>query len=253
LKLLRILQKQLGSPSIIKYLEKLTASKIYTKLPHGCEPAIDIQYRFQTYQMQTIFDVGANIGQSAIAFRENYPNSAIYSFEPVKATFEKLKHETQNLNIQCFNYALGKAEEKAQMLVDEHNPFSVSNALVKERTIVQHYQTEQVQIKSLDLFTKDQEVTNINYLKIDTEGNDLNVLKGSKECLSQQKIDFVEAELGMNPYNQDHVPFADVVDYLRGYKYHLFGIYEQLHDFKLQKPILRRCNTVFISERMMNQ
>ena len=57
---------------------------------------------------QVIFDIGANIGQSAIAFHALFPSAQIYSFEPVPDCFEELNVRTSGiLNIHTFNIALG--------------------------------------------------------------------------------------------------------------------------------------------------
>ncbi|WP_295668241.1 FkbM family methyltransferase, partial [uncultured Mucilaginibacter sp.] len=49
------------------------------------------------------FDIGANIGNYTLELRNYFPNALIYSFEPVKSTFEKLQNNTINTNINLYN------------------------------------------------------------------------------------------------------------------------------------------------------
>lgn len=58
-----------------------------------------------------IFDIGAHHGHVSRMFRELFPTSIIYAFEPFKESFEKLKANTaSDPRIKAFNYGLGKQE-----------------------------------------------------------------------------------------------------------------------------------------------
>jgi FkbM family methyltransferase len=53
-------------------------------------------------------DVGANFGQFAKFINKLFPESNIYSFEPIKECFDKLKlNNPEIVNYKIFNYALG--------------------------------------------------------------------------------------------------------------------------------------------------
>lgn len=63
----------------------------------------------------TIFDVGANVGQYSILLKDVFGDRVdIYSFEPSKITFEKLKSNTSNLsNIFLHNFGFGEENTKS--------------------------------------------------------------------------------------------------------------------------------------------
>lgn len=84
-------------------------------------------------------------------------------------------------------------------------------------------------------------------MKVDTEGHDLEVLQGGEKLLTEQKIDVIQVEAGMNPSNRHHVPFEALKSYLESKSYLLFGIYEQTGEFMSGHPVMRRANCVFIS------
>jgi hypothetical protein len=89
----------------------------------------------------------------------------------------------------------------------------------------------------------------IDFLKIDTEGHDLEVLHGFLPRLGQ--VDFVEVEAGMNPYNTTHVPFDRLAGFLREAGFHLAHIFQQKMEWKRGgQPVLRRCNPLFVNRRL---
>jgi len=113
--------------------------------------------------------------------------------------------------------------------------------------------TEDVDIVTLDEFCFAREIEKVNYLKIDTEGEDLEVLRGGENMLKEQRIDFVEVEAGMHAGNKRHVSFEALKDYLESRSYLLFGIYGQVHEWPTKEPHLRRTNPVFVSRRMIGR
>jgi hypothetical protein len=88
-------------------------------------------------------------------------------------------------------------------------------------------------------------------LKIDTEGNDLDVLQGGEILLANKAIDVVEVEASMNKHNRTHVPFEKFKSFLEDRDYFLFGVYEQVHELWSGDPQLRRANLVFLSENLI--
>ncbi len=211
----------------------------------------DISNRFPNYHLKTIFDVGANVGQSALNYISKYPSAVIYCFEPIKESYDQLLKNVDNKNqVLCFNLAFGDFSRKGNMI---SNGTSTMNRLVHEEieSFGDTQKIESVNISTVDEFCNANEINNISYLKIDTEGGDLNVLKGSKNILSTKIVDFVEVEAGMNPNNKHHVPFEALKKFLEGHNYFIFGIYEQVREWPERKPNLRRANVVFISEKMI--
>jgi hypothetical protein len=64
--------------------------------------------------------------------------------------------------------------------------------------------------------------------------------------LQGERVDIVQVEAGMNPLNKLHVPISDFLNFLSGYGYYLFQIYEQRLE-QDGRPLLRRSNPVFVS------
>ena len=238
--------------SIIK---KTTGLSLYKQLPFGTDPFEDVKRRMTGYDFKTFLDVGANVGQTAIHIRTAFPKAIIHSVEPIKNTFKILQQNTQGYNVITHNIGLGAKNEIIEVHIDEGNTNSTINSLVKENNeiISGKTVTEKIQVLTANDFCKEQNITHIDYLKIDTEGYDLEVIKGAVTLIESNAIGFIEAEVSMNPGNTFHVSFEEVKKYLEQHNYFLFGLYEQVLEWKIQAPVLRRSNALFISGALVKQ
>ena len=111
--------------------------------------------------------------------------------------------------------------------------------------------SETVRMDTLDNVCRELSVGHISFLKIDTEGHDLDVLRGGRELLREHRVDVIETEVGMGPDNERHVPYGEIVSYLEGLQYRVFGLYEQVPEWPTGQPHLRRSNAVLISSRLI--
>jgi FkbM family methyltransferase len=232
--------------------EKVTGLKIFRIYPLGINPVYDVKRILHNTDFSILFDIGANLGQSTKNFIEFFPNATIYSFEPANASFTELqKLFNKRDKVKCFNIALSNENGNLNFFINKKNPFSTMNSLLKEEKLDKSndYEIQNVETQTLDFFCKNKNINHINYLKVDTEGNDLSVLKGAEKMLANSSIDIIQVEVGMNPTNKFHNSFDEVKQYLQEYKYFLFGIYDQSHEWVEQKPILRRCDALFISKK----
>jgi FkbM family methyltransferase len=233
-------------------VEGLAGIRIYRALPRGIDLFDDIKNYLPNLRVNIIFDVGANIGQSAKTYLKKYHAASIYCFEPVDATFRQLQKNLRgHNNIQSFKLALGVANGTGQMILDGNSDMFFLLNTAQDVEVNSKSRTEQVDVGTLDSFCGSHNVTSINYLKIDTEGGDFNVLTGAVNMLAKQQIDLVEVEAGTNPGNKRHVSLEKLKAFLEDRRYFLFGIYEQENEWPKKQPHLRRINPVFISDKVI--
>jgi FkbM family methyltransferase len=238
----------MGMRSIVQSgIERMIGARIMRTMPHGVDLFADLRIQLPATPIATIFDVGANIGQSAQHYRKAFPTANLYCFEPVQATFDRLSALLQDDKAaQCFRLAFGRTAGTGEIAVGQHSDQASLTARPADTTHV-----ESVQIATLDSFCASRALDRIGLLKIDTEGGDLTVLEGAHSLLADQKIDVIEVEAGMSPRNARHVPFEAFTAHLGARNYFLFGIYEQVLEWTTREPNLRRVNPVFISERVI--
>jgi len=125
-----------------------------------------------------VFDVGANIGQTAIEYADWAKE--VWSFEPLPHLFEVAQSNVNDNN--CSNVKLHQVA-----ISDKHD--TVKMVAVKSNDGQSHispkgdYEVSAIPLDSLEI----PEGRNVNYLKIDVEGHELSVIRGAKNLISKHK------------------------------------------------------------------
>jgi len=132
----------------------------------------------------TIFDVGANIG--IISVTAAGQSKQVVSIEPDKTNFARLIENLRlnNIsNVTTLNIGLGSRKEVKKLYkVVESNPGM--NRIMDEELDVPY---NEIQIETLDSVAQSLGISKIDIIKIDTEGYEMNILKGSNYCIDKFK------------------------------------------------------------------
>lgn len=208
----------------------------FTQPRRGANVCVDLA---TIIKPETIFDVGANIGQSAKKFRRYFPGARIHCFEPSAPSADRIRARSIK-NVEVHQVALGSVVATA-MLSGGQDPavFQISED-----------GDEEVSVTTVDAFCSDHAIDRIDFLKIDTEGHDLRVLEGAVGMLRAGRIAAVQVEAGLNPDNHFHIPFEILKAFLEGHDYRLFGVYDQVNEWPTKQVHLRRANPMFVSREI---
>lgn len=170
-----------------------------------------------------IFDVGANDGRTVLRLRRYFPSPRIIAFEPTSVTFRQMETRTATMpNVQRFQLALG-AESGDRTLFT--GPRSVMNTFSAEGW--QPAGSELVRVSTIDAMMTELALERIRFLKIDTEGHDLEVLRGATVTLTAGRVDIIQVEAGYRQHPRHQLTLEEVREFLSGLGYSLFGIYNQ--------------------------
>jgi FkbM family methyltransferase len=195
--------------------------------------------------VRVIFDIGANIGQTARLFAKNFPDAEIYCFEPFQANFAILQRNLGHLSkAKAFPIALGDTCGEREVRIDNIRG-SQFNSLSKERQASFQntaHSVERVTCLRGDEFCKTHHLADIDILKTDTEGFDLQVLGGFQQMLGAKRIYAICVEVGMAG-DFSHTSLDKVYDYLTGLGYGLAGFYETIYS---SKGTLEYTNALFV-------
>jgi FkbM family methyltransferase len=141
-------------------------------------------------------DVGANIGEYTKEILE-HTKSRVIAFEPVPTTFEKLRKETllYSDRIQYENKGVGAINEE---LIIHFNSAASAHASFSEEVKQINYVTNKekvaVPVITLDSYFKDNNITKVDFIKIDTEGFESEVFKGAEKIFKELKPKFIQIE-----------------------------------------------------------
>jgi len=226
-------------------IEKLLGKRLLpiNMLPKGFDLYYDIKRHLDTNRFTVVFDVGSNEGQSIVDFANWFPNACIHGFEPANQPFVILSSKfSQYDRIKTHNFALGSApgnEELSSGKNSERGSFHFGKT--GDRVI----NRQQVKVKTIDSFCRVNEIDSVSFVKIDTEGHDLEVLRGAEGMLRSHAIDLIQIEATPDYENDLHVSLCTAIDYMSRFEYKIYGIYDQVEEWREDKKTLRRINAVF--------
>lgn len=173
---------------------------------------------------RVIFDVGAHEGTYTLRINKQDPSIRVYSFEPVAKTYETLQRNVAGLN-NILPFKLALSSNIGPMTIYTNSKIQAINTLQKviDSPDFSYDGSEIVEVSTVDQFCKDHNVTHIDMLKIDTEGHDLEVIRGAREMISAKKIDVIQFEFGtLNTFS--HTYIYDFSQYLKPFGYELYKI-----------------------------
>jgi FkbM family methyltransferase len=136
------------------------------------------------------FDVGANIGKYSTLIKKHFPNATVHAFEPNPAAYEFL---IKVPDINHYNLGLGTKKESLPLYTPFESKSGSHSSLVPESLIwgkAEHIQ--EVRLDTLAHYFNELNLTHIDFMKMDVEGYEIDVLLGAGELI--EKIRFIQFE-----------------------------------------------------------
>src|SRR5919202_898414 len=179
----------------------------------------EIIHHFNTKQGDIVVDVGAHIGKyTLIASKRVGVNGKVIAIEAHPGNYEMLNRNIKLnglTNVISLNYAVYSKETKIKLfLPGEKSNRTIYNTLISTRATDEEKFVE-VNADTLDDLLQNNEISHadINWIKIDVEGAELEVLKGADSIMSNSKnitllIEVHDIEDGKNVYR----PIMDLME-----------------------------------------
>jgi len=185
-----------------------------------------------------IFDVGANKGQSIIRYKKLFQSPIIHSFEPNIDEINILKQKYHNnKDLYLNNVAVGDKKGNMEFNINTisgHSSFKNllpnTNWIKKSNNTInmddKNYTTKKINAKiiTLDDYVNAKNISNIDILKIDTQGFEDKVLLGAQKLLKENRIKLIQLELIFSEIYENPLQIYDVEKTLIPNNYKLFGI-----------------------------
>ena len=175
---------------------------------------LNLENLHNKYNMQVtgLLHIGAHFGEEDKVYQElKYPNR-VY-FEPLSKNFKVLSERVKGSTL--YNIALGAASSKKKMYVESANQ-GQSSSLLKPKLHLQQYphitfpDEELVEIDTLDNVIGEKHL--YNFINMDVQGYELEVLKGSTESLKH--IDYLMCEVNRAEVYEDCCMVQEIDEFL---------------------------------------
>ncbi len=185
------------------------------------------------YGVNTILDVGANIGQYAKeAIRHGYKGE-IHSFEPIPEVFEQLASKARgHSKWKVYPLGVGSKEEDILMNISENlvssSVLKVGEASLSAESSTRIVRQQKIKVTTLDLFIHDRDLKGEILLKLDIQGYEMEALRGALKSLPSIKL--IQAELSFTQLYEGGPLFDEVIGFLKEHAYEVFAIVPGFRD-----------------------
>jgi FkbM family methyltransferase len=186
---------------------------------------------FHKLNIDTVIDIGANVGKTVITFNKLLPNAHIYAFEPLPDCYEILCRKIAKLpNCDPFNLALGT--ESSEILMNKSSYLPSSSILEMDKSHSDAFPftsgSEAVKIKIVPLDSMSLEIGNSLLIKLDVQGYEDRVIDGGMKVFSQANI--VILEISYKTLYKDQVLFDGIYTRMKNLGFVLAGTLGNLKD-----------------------
>ncbi len=217
---------------LIKILQSFNLFWFYNLLFFRLAPSIEHKKEISKLYFKTVIDVGANNGQFASLIIKTHPNSKIICFEPQIEPFNNLKKIFKNSKIKLFRLACGSKKESIKMNISNRNDSSSILGIGKHQ--IHYFPDTYLKKKEVIKVAKLKEVINLKkqtkpiLLKIDTQGYELEVLKGSE----LKYVKYILIECSFIKFYKNQPLFKEIDKFLKKKKFYIYKCYNQTMDNK---------------------
>ncbi|MBT8457149.1 MAG: FkbM family methyltransferase [Rhodobacteraceae bacterium] len=155
---------------------------------------------------EVVFDVGANVGKYSEAILRS-TNAEVHAFEPIPINLERLREIQNKSNGRLIVNQVGVGDVPG-MLELAYNPDATAHASflnnVNEIPYINNEAMIEVEVTTLDIYAKKHSLTAIDFIKIDTEGFEAEVLTGMSNILSSAPPKMVQIEFNTHQMLRGH-------------------------------------------------
>ncbi len=180
-----------------------------------------------------IFDVGGYDGKTSLKYNQYLNNNCeIYTFEPFQESFQILKKNiSSNKNIKGFNFAVGNQDGEKDFYI---NNFSATNSFlppspegIKEwgEGLYEAQKLVKVPTVTIDSFVRENNINQIDILKMDTQGTEHLIMEGAKETIAKGKIKVIFTELIVVPTYKNQLALDEMLEVYRRFGFELYTLF----------------------------
>ncbi|HJM69702.1 MAG TPA: FkbM family methyltransferase [Candidatus Marinimicrobia bacterium] len=194
-------------------------------------------------------DVGANLGWYTCVAAKHLDQGVVYSFEMDNLNFEILKKNislNQCSNVNAFHRAVSQKNGEMKYVREFERPSP--NFKLNQKLTDSHSQEVTVKSISLDSFFEEEGIPP-EIIKIDVEGAEMDVLKGMKTILKNQRPKLYLEVHPSNLVEHFNSSALEVLNYLKEIDYTLYEIQHMRE--QVDEPFIVELNNLHINDNSM--
>lgn len=197
----------------------------------GGDPFGDMKRLLEGTEVRTIVDGGAYVGSTAVRFSELFPGAVVYAFEPQASTYPQLEATCrEHPRITPLPYALGRRSTSGRLQL---GALPYTSSVLRRPTGAKRYYpveaelvgSQAVEIVSLDDWARASKIAELDVLKLDIQGYELEALIGAAEQL-RDAVKIVYTEVQFVPLYEGACQFHELATFLDEHDFAIYNLYD---------------------------
>ena len=193
-------------------------------------------------EIRNIFDIGANVGQWTKNLMKSFPDTNYVLFEANKGQ----KKHLDKLPFKSY-FAVLSDKEKDVLFFAHGDGGSGDSYYQEDTSFYEVTNPKKVTTTTLDKIVDEQGLPYPDFIKIDTQGSELDILNGAKNTLKDCK--FVHLEVPIYSYNLSAPTFEEYISYMKEIGFTAnnvveihshFGVLTQVDVFFIRNDVLKK-------------
>lgn len=201
----------------------------------GFYKALDVARGYHAGKYETVFDIGASLGDKTRVLARAFPQAKLHAFEPIPEVFERLRQRTSAFGgrVVCHNVGLSNVSGSVDMYASDDASLKTggggaSSLVPWEKQWGMEKPSEgavrTVAVRRLDDAWKEMGSPHIDFIKIDVESSERELIEGGREALAETDAVFIEI-MPLRRGPRSHY-YLDVLEALHGLGFSLVGVHE---------------------------
>ena len=236
---------------LTKFIKLLKNKKTRSGLYNNIAANIELEDLIKDLKFETVLDIGSNKGQFILLVEKIFMDKKIfYSFEPIYEMIKKQQRFFSNKkNIFFFNFALGRGFETKKFNItnrkDSSSFLEINDAIKNNDHKIN--EKRNVEIKPLNNVIDVNNLIKPILIKIDVQGYEFEVLKGSDDILKLTK--YIIIEVSENEIYKGQSLANEIIEYLKNFN---FTIKKETKPYKISGSDFKQKDILFTNE-MLNE
>jgi len=182
------------------------------------------------FKPKCILDIGACIGEWTSSIKQVFPDATFVMFEAndkfKNILTRKIDGKTK-VHMNCLSDTIKDVYFYVKGSDDVPNISDTGGSYYRDNTIffTNDVHEKKLRTTTIDEIVKQNNYTNIDFMKLDTQGSELDILKGATETIKNNFVKYILLEMNIYEYNKNNPTIDEIILFMKNLNYSFYDIW----------------------------
>ena len=198
------------------------------------------------HELNVVYDIGANDGRFMSGWRNEFENAQWICMEANPKNHNKYAG-LMGASDHYFHTVLSDENDKTVRFYSSENGDTTGDSYYKEMTRNYTDKYQELTTKTLNTVIEERSLPLPDFIKMDTQGSEVDIMKGGEEAFQHAKLVLVETPV--MPYNEGAPSFSDYINQMYEYGFIPTGI----EHIAMRLNVVNQMDIVFVKSDINNE